>query len=221
MGMSSFFYHTFFKSTRATLFLRVALVLFLFVFIFVACNNSKPPIADKTAEAQEGYSMYTTHVNLAVSDSGVTQYRIIAQDWYIYNNGENARWYFPHKFKAIEVDSVNRTKASLVADTAYYYTRKSQWHFIGHVKVENTVGDTFLAKHLIWDSETRLVSSEDSVTVISNERNLTGTSFRASQDFSWYVFLNNRGSAVVNDNDAGDTQHSPITHTEPVKNTQQ
>lgn len=56
-----------------------------------------------------------------------------------------------------------------------------------------------------------MVSSEDSVTVVSPDRTLSGTSFRATQDFSQYLFLNNRGEANISEEEfeADKSEESP------------
>lgn len=186
-----------FTSTKVAFIAKVSFVLFFLSLSFFSCQGNKTPLADKQGDAEKGYSVFTENANLLVSDSGRTQYHLQAKAWYIYDKGEDARWYFPKGFYGEKVDSLKHAKATLVADTAYYYTTRGQWIFKGNVKVENLSGDTFIAKVLQWDKETRMISSEDSVTVIASDRKLSGTSFRASQDFSKYMFLNNSGEATL------------------------
>lgn len=186
-----------FSSTRATSGVAVALVLFLVLVVPLSCRPNKTPIEDRTGDALSGYSMYTENADLLVSDSGMTQYQLKAAVWYIYEEGDSARWYFPRGFQGYQVDSLMQVEAMLRADTAYYFTKLDQWLFVHNVVVENLSGDRFLAKTLRWESESKMVSSEDSVTVISEDRTLSGTSFRANQDFSKYTFLNNRGSISI------------------------
>ncbi len=198
-------------STKATFLAKVTFVLFFTLPLILSCQQGKTPLADMQAEAEEGYAMYTKDVNLMVSDSGMTQYHLEAKAWYIYDQGEEAHWFFPKGFRAEKIDTLKHPLATLIADTAYYYTNKSSWLFIGHVKVKNLAGDTFFAKSLTWDSESRMVSSEDSVTVVSPDRTLSGTSFRATQDFSQYLFLNNRGEANISEEEfeADKSEESP------------
>lgn len=168
----------------------------LLLFFVSACGKQKPTVSDIAAEAAAGYEMYTTDVNVLVSDSGLTQYHIKAKKWYIYKDN-NPRWYFPAGFFAEQIDTLGNAKASLQSDTAYQFIDKEEWLFIGHVVVKNRSGDTFLAKRLLWQKATQQVSSTDSVTVITPERTLTGTGFTATQDFSRYTFYNNSGIVDV------------------------
>lgn len=188
-------------STKVLLIARITLALCYILSVSASCKKSKTPIEDRAVDAQDGYSMYTKDANILVSDSGITQYHILAEAWYIYEEGEDAHWFFPKGFYGEQVDSLMSRKAMLRSDTAYYYTNRGQWLFIGNVNVENLSGDQFLAKSLLWDSDSKMVSSEDSVTVISEDRRLSGTSFQADQNFSRYVFLNNSGVVNVPDED--------------------
>lgn len=178
---------------------KVAFVLFVVSPLILSCQHGKPPLEDKQAAVEEGYSMFTKEVNLLVSDSGMTQYHLEAKSWYIYDQGEDSRWFFPEGFHAEKIDTLMHPQATLEADTAYYYTQQSRWMFLGNVRVKNLAGDTFIAKSLSWDSDSRMVSSDDSVTVHSEDRILSGTSFRATQDFSRYLFLNNQGEVNIDE----------------------
>lgn len=203
--------------TLVALFAKATFVFVCLPILLIACDHRKTEIADKAGEAEEGYSMFTTNAHVLVSDSGITQYRMKAQEWYIYEGAENPRWYFPKGFFAEQIDTLMHRKASLKSDTAYHYTKREQWEFIGHVVVENPGGDTFLAKHLIWDKASKKVSSEDSVTVITPDRRLTGTGFTAEQDFSRYTFYNNSGQVVMPEQEEVPEQDGKLS-TETPKN---
>lgn len=189
--------------SRLSLQARGALLLFaLLLALAPSCNkDSKPTMSKVTFDANAGYSMLTRNVNVAVSDSGRTRYQMIADIWYIYDQGDSSRWFFPQGFLAKEIDTLKTMPARLSSDTAYYFTVQDKWLFTGHVKAVNEIGDQFSAKQLYWDKQSGTVYSDDTVTIVSGERRLTGSGFVANQDFSRYSFYNNSGVTEVDDDE--------------------
>lgn len=176
--------------------------LLLFCFTASSCGKKKKPELEHiTFDANAGYSMLTRNVDVAVSDSGQTKYRLLTDAWYIYDQGDSSRWFFPEGFLAKEIDSLKTMPTQLSSDTAYYFTIQDTWLFLGNVKVVNERGERFFAKQLYWDKPHNHVYSEDTVNIISGERHLTGSGFSANQDFTLYSIYNNNGVTVVEDDD--------------------
>lgn len=205
-------YIFFFKAIRP---LFAVIASFFIAFSTLSCSSDKPAIGDKKAEAEAGYSVYTEKANILVSDSGITQYKIKAQAWYIYDRKENPRWYFPQGFFAEQVDASLKQKAYLQCDTAYYYTDEEIWVFIGHVKIQNRSGDTFTANSMTWEKENRTVFSLDTVTIHSGDRMLRGTGFKSNQEFTRYTFYNNIAVVDVPEEEQGSSPTSPLPSSSP------
>lgn len=166
--------------------------------LITACRKSTE-IVDNQHSLDSLYSMSTDSALIMISDSGATQYKIEAAKWYIYSRGENNRWWFPEGFYFEKFDSLKQKLAEIKSDTAFYYTDRELWEFIGNVRVQNLKGDKFLSQRLFWDREKKEVYSDEPIEIITPERTLRGDRFRADQDFNEYTFYNNRGQTVVED----------------------
>ena len=70
------------------------------LLVVTSCQRKDPPpLSDVGLDPETAYSMYTRDVRALVADSGITQYRLITPEWYVYNKnekvGREAHWYFP------------------------------------------------------------------------------------------------------------------------------
>lgn len=165
----------------------------------VSCGGSgSTEIVSHNFSLDSVYSMYTENVDVLVSDSGRTQFRMAGLEWYIYQE-ENPFWYFPKGFYAEHFDDNKRKLAEVKADTAYYFTSDELWKFIGNVRVVNHQGEQFSTQQLYWNKKEARVYSDSTVRVESESRILVGSHFEASQDFKEYTFYNNAGEIEVED----------------------
>lgn len=169
----------------------------LAIFFMVAplgCGDTKTETTQHTFTIDSAYSMLTTDVDVLVSDSGETRFRLKAKEWYTYSNAERPHWLFPKGFVAERIDSNRNFLARIKADTAYFYTAEEAWNLIGNVSVINLEGDQFFSRTLNWQKGSNQIYSNDTVTIVTKDKVLKGSHFTANQDFSKYTFYNSRGS---------------------------
>lgn len=185
--------------------LRLVCLLMVGVFVTIsACQRKVPPPVQKIGlDPDSIYSMYTRDVNALVSDSGITQYRLVARDWYIYNadqeHGREAHWSFPHGFYAEQFDEQDSAIVFIEADSAFYWTDRKLWELRGDVEILNRTGSRFESPRMFWDQKERLIYSPDSVFIDTPERKLRGKNFTSDEQFTKYTFLGSSGSAMVHD----------------------
>lgn len=160
----------------------------------MSCGNKKATTSEHGFSVDSAYSMLTKDVDVLVSDSGETRYRLKAKEWYIYSKAPRPYWYFPSGFISEKIDSNRNFLAQIQADTAYYYTEEEVWNLIGNISVINLDGDQFFARTLNWKKGDNIIYSDDTVTIITKDKVLKGSHFSANQDFSKYTFYHSRGS---------------------------
>lgn len=166
-----------------------------------------------TADAVEGEmpGMVTRDVTMVISDSGVTRYRAVAPLWisYMFKADEEYQ-YFPEGIRLDRVDStftvgdtIFTSRGRIVADTAYNYEKKQQWHLIGNVRISNAVGEKFETEDLWWDMRQHKVYSD---TLIHIERPdstiIEGYGFKSNDDFTKYSLSRTSGIFHVQSNDS-------------------
>lgn len=176
-------------------------ILSVLLFIsFASCNNKKKvKVAKMGASLDSMYLMMTRNVDMIISDSGVTKYKMKAKVWYIYDREDKKQWYFPEGLTVSSLDTAVNNKSYLKSDTAIYYTALERWELIGNVEFWGQNGSKLFTHHLFWDKSTREVYSNDSTYFYTEGKELRGQSFTAMDDLSKYTIYNNRGRFEINE----------------------
>ena len=71
--------------------------------------------------------MTTRDVSTYVSDSGVVRYKIITEEWKVFDRLNPSRWTFEKGIYLEKFDNKLTIVATIVADTAYYYDKEELW----------------------------------------------------------------------------------------------
>lgn len=166
-------------------------------------RKDPPPLSDVGLDPETAYSMYTRDVRALVADSGITQYRLITPEWYVYSKndkvGREAHWYFPHGLYTEQFDEQDSTTVFVEADSAFYWTDRKLWELHGDVNVRNRVGSRFFSHLLYWDQEEKRIYSPDSVWIETSERSIKGRNFESDEQFTRYTFHGSSGQTLVKD----------------------
>ncbi len=170
------------------------------LLLFAACGPKKElagPIDDRDSLPV----MATTDVTTLVSDSGIMRYRVTTPEWFVYDKKVPSYWAFLKGVYLEQFDSIQEVKASIKADTAYFYDKKKLWHLIGHVHVKNREGDTFDSPELYWDQKLEKVYSDKSIEIQQVDRVIKGVGFQSNQQMTVYNINNIEGVFMVNSTD--------------------
>lgn len=175
-------------------------LLFVFIPSFVSCSsNPKIQVANMGNTLDSMYMMMTKNVDILVSDSGITKYRMNSPVWYIYDREDKKEWYFPDGLRLTSIDTTPSNKYFLKADTAIYYIDKNKWELIGHVELLGQNQSKLFTPHLFWDKTQRKIYSDDTTYFVTEGRELRGDKFTAMDDLSNYSIFNNSGSFELNE----------------------
>ncbi|MBQ8607463.1 MAG: LPS export ABC transporter periplasmic protein LptC, partial [Bacteroidaceae bacterium] len=77
--------------------------------------------------------MRTVGVETLISDSGVIRYKVIADEWTIFDRLDPPFWAFEKGVYLEQFDENLSKEATIEADTAYYYETKKLWELRGNV----------------------------------------------------------------------------------------
>lgn len=192
----------------------VALFILLSSIVWGGCHKNKTELSSHDlASLDSAFSIVTYDVNALVSDSGFTQYRLIAQEWYIYDRVEKPYWRFPKGLLVEHFKDDSVVLSHIRADSAVYNQTDQIWDLWGNVRVINQRGDRFYAPSLRWNRLDAGFSCQDTILIITPERTLHGQNFKANDNFTRYSFEKNQGSALVKDDEEEDDGFS----TEAIK----
>ena len=174
------------------------------LLVVTSCQRKDPPpLSDVGLDPETAYAMYTRDVRALVADSGITQYRLITPEWYVYNKnekvGREAHWYFPHGLYTEQFDERDSTTVFVEADSAFYWTDRRLWELHGEINVRNRAGSRFYSHLLYWDQGEKRIYTPDSVWIETSERKIQGCNFESDEQFTRYIFHGSSGQMLVKD----------------------
>ena len=166
---------------------------------FASCSDGKKTMAPAVSDSLMLPMMTSTGVSTLISDSGVVRYKIIAEEWKVYDKLDTSKWAFEKGVYLEKFDTQMRIEAKVKADTAYYYDKLKLWDLRGHVNILNIKGEKFNTEQLFWDQDKERVYSDRFIRIQQIDKILTGYGFTSNQQFTDYVINNTAGIFPVED----------------------
>ncbi len=178
--------------------------------LFPACSGDKNQFAEAITERDSLPSMKTLGVTTLVSDSGITRYKIITEEWEIYDKKNPPYWAFEKGVYLEKFDSLFHVDASIKADTAYYYEKKKLWELRGNVHIRSQRGDKFDTDLLFWDEKQEKVYSDKFISIEQEDKVITGYGFESNQQMTEYQIYDNTGVFTVEDTAPADSTKKTV-----------
>ena len=173
--------------------------------LFPACSGKGKNLAEAISENDTLPSMKTLGVSTLISDSGITRYKVEAEEWLIYDKKNPPYWAFEKGVYLEKFDTLFRIEASIKADTAYYHEKKKLWELKGNVKIMSLRGDKFQTDLLFWDEKKEKVYSDKYIQIEQDDKMIQGYGFESNQDLTEYEIKNTTGIFTIEDKQATDT----------------
>ncbi len=172
-------------------------VSFVINSLFCSCKEEEIKYADAIENRDSLPVLRSIGVSTLISDSGVISYRIIAEEWFMYDKKNPQYWSFE---KGLFMEKFNKNmtiEAYLNCDTAYYYTDIRLWELRGRVSVRNSRGETFKTTKLYWDQHKKLIYSDAYMEIKGIDRDLSGYDFYSNEQMTDYEIHSTRGSFPI------------------------
>ena len=176
--------HTFTSITIA------ALAIVMLFLSHTSCSNKDKELGEAILERDSLPGMRTLGVNTLISDSGIIKYRLIAEEWDIFDRKHPPYWAFEKGVYLEQFDSLMQIDASIKADTAYYYEKEKLWELRSNVFIQNRKGEKFDTQQLFWNQKTEKVYSDKYIRIEQTENIITGYGFESNQQLTQYVIHN-------------------------------
>lgn len=148
-------------------------------------EETKVDVASKL-DASSMPTMKTRNISTLISDSGITQYKIVAPLWEVFDEGESPYWRFPEGIYLRKYDRKFRVIATIAADSAVYFKNQQLWRLDGRVEVTKEPKELFLSQQVFWDESKGRVYSDSFIHIENATHVMEGIGFSARQDFSEY-----------------------------------
>ena len=182
-----------------TLNITAAFLAAVMFVLFPACSGKDKKLAEAISENDTLPSMKSLGVTTLISDSGITRYKIVAEEWLIHDKKNPPYWAFEKGVYLEKFDTLFRVDASIKADTAYYHEKKKIWELRGHVQILSQRGDKFQTDLLFWDEKKEKVYSDKFIQIEQEDKVIKGYGFESNQDLTEYEIKNTTGVFTVED----------------------
>ncbi len=194
----------------------------LLLFSASSCSGKKKELGNAITERDSLPVMDTRNVTTLISDSGVTRYRILTDEWLVFDRKDPPYWAFEKGIYLEKFDSVFNVEASIKSDTAYYYSREELWKLIGNVDIHNVQGEQFTTELLYWDQRKEKIYSDKFIRIVQPDRIITGYGFDSNQQMTIYTILKPEGIFYVDEDStappaASDSLKTDSLQTDSVK----
>ncbi|MFA7141648.1 MAG: LPS export ABC transporter periplasmic protein LptC [Proteiniphilum sp.] len=175
-------------------------------FFFVSCREKDENLVAFSYDPEQVPTMITDSVTTLISDSGITRYKLVADEWKVFDKAAEPYWFFPEGIYLERFTPDFSIEATVVADTAWYYTRKKLWKLNKNVHVENMKGEIFDSEELFWDQENERVYSESYIVIKRGVTEIKGYGFESNQAMTDYrIFRPHDGKLPFDDRPRSDS----------------
>lgn len=171
---------------------------------FAACHWDSDTTVPSLPQGEYVPTMSTLDVSTFISDSGYTRYHITADVWRMYEDAPEPFWKFPDGLFLEQYDENLQPAASVICDSATYFSRKRLWRLDGNVVMVNVERDSFLTEQLFWDQTMQQVYSDSFIHIVRADRIIEGYGFRSNQNMTAYTVNRPTGIIPVRRPDAGE-----------------
>ena len=173
--------------------------------LFPSCSGKGKNLADAISENDTLPTMSSLGVTTLISDSGITRYKIVTEEWVINDKKIPPYWAFEKGVYLEKFDTLFHIDASIKADTAYYYEKKKIWELRSNVQIQSQRGDKFETELLFWDEKKEKVYSDKFIRISQEDKVITGYGFESDQNLTEYQIKNTTGIFTVEDKNPAPT----------------
>ena len=167
----------------------IAVVVPLFV---ISCKGTEGEYG--TIDNRDSLAVMSTYgVNTVISDSGRISYRVEAEEWLIFDRRKPPFWAFEKGVYLEKFDDSLRVEATIVCDTAYYYSEEKLWKLIGNVDIRNPKNERFFTDIMYWDQEKEEIYSDAYIKIEQEDQTTEGIGFSSNQNMTRWEIKNTKG----------------------------
>ena len=193
---------------------RLALPFALLIFFASAlwsCGNDAPPTGAAVRNRDSMAVMVTYGVSKMISDSGVMRYKVIAEEWRVFDKTHPARQEFTKGIFLERFDNNFQVDLYLTADTAYCYDQ-NLWELRGRVFIKNIAnGIKVRTQKLFWDMGQHEIFSDVFTHLVTPDRDIKGNWFRSNENMTEFYIKQTSGYMPMPDDNGGASGGSVAT----------
>lgn len=194
--------HNIFNILRITTTIMVVVML----LYFTSCKDKNENLVAFNYDPEVVPTMVTESFTTLISDSGITQYKLVADKWMVFDKAKEPFQFFPLGLYFERFTPNFEIEATVVADTAWYYTEKELWKLVSNVHVQNMQGEEFESQELYWDGKNGRVYSDSYIEIKRGDTRIKGYGFESNESMTNYrIFRPHDGLLPFKDEEATDS----------------
>ena len=203
--------------------ITIVITMIVMLFMLSACSKKKNPTTDAITNRDSVPIMVTREVSTYISDSGVVRYKIIADEWKVFDRLDPSRWTFEEGVYLEKYDNKLNIEATILADTAYYFDKQELWELRGNVHIENKDNEQFDTQLLYWNQKSKQVYSTirqtQGIFPIKEEQSTTADPTAVAVEDTTHMVKREKTS-IKAERPQPAKEHSPAVSEEPAKGLQ-
>ena len=158
-----------------------------------ACGGDAPPMGEALKHRDSMAVMVTSGCSMLYSDSGRVQFKVIAEQWEVYDKTTPPRHVFAKGLYLQRFSRQFTPDLYVIADTAYLYNQ-NLWDVRGHVFLKDFVrGLTCKPSQLYWDLSRHEFWTDRYVYIVTPDRTIEGDHFRSNEEMTRYSIRQTSG----------------------------
>lgn len=175
---------------RCTTITATVIVVLFFLF---SCTGSKGKV-ESSGNTTDSISIISTYgVESLISDSGRISYKIIAEEWLMFEKLDSPYWAFEQGAYLEKYDDSLHVEAVLQSDTAYFFSKAKLWQLKGNVKIRNQKDERFFTDMLFWDQNEKSIYSDSYIRIEQQDQITIGRGFSSNQELTLWQIHNTEG----------------------------
>ncbi len=158
-----------------------------------ACGSDAPPQGSAVRNRDSLPVMTTYGVSKLISDSGIIRYKILTEEWKVFDKTRPQRQEFVKGVFLERYDDHFNVNLYITADTAYWYDQ-NLWKLRGRVRVRNNETATlYTGEELYWDMRQHEFYANVPMRITTPDRDIRGDRFRSDERLMRYEVIRSRG----------------------------
>lgn len=164
--------------------------------LFVSCKDKNTELVSFSYDSEKVPTIVTDTVNMLISDSGITRYRILSDKWLMYERAKEPYWHFPLGVYMEQFDEAFDVEFSVKSDSAWFYKNEGLWKLNGNVRIENSLGERFDSEEFFWNQQQGTVYSNQYIEINRGPMLIKAIGFRSNQEMTEWQILSPYDSEI-------------------------
>ena len=169
--------------------------------LITACENDIDVVNSVTSDGKEQSVESSRNVEFLYSDSASVRSRL-KTPWVDHFMGKKPYYEMPKGMEVVFYDRLKKEQTKLTANYGIGYDNENKMNVMeakGNVIVINEKGDKLNTEHLVWNSLTKKIYTNEFVKITTKDEVIWGNGLEANEDFSEYEIKQVKGSIAVKD----------------------